>query len=201
MSATRRTPRGREAVREALLAAATELFAARGTAAVSIRDVAAHAGVNHGLVHRHFGAKERLVAAVMEQLRSQLQAELPGPDEEVALGSLLQAAWRATRRHRAWWQILARALLDGEDPRRLQASFPVIDRLRGAIARADPGPLRGLDPRLLTALVVAAGLGLLAFGPFVRAAVGLSDAAWRRYEDALPELLAATLVGGPPAAR
>lgn len=52
--------------RDALLAAALELFAERGPAAVSLREVAARAGTNLGLIHRHIGSKRDLVAEVLE---------------------------------------------------------------------------------------------------------------------------------------
>ena len=46
--------------------AALELFAARGVAATSIRDVAQAAGVSPGLVQHHFGTKDGLRKAVDE---------------------------------------------------------------------------------------------------------------------------------------
>ena len=49
---------GRDEVVAAVLEAASELFAARGPAATSIRDIAAKSNVNHGLVFRHLGSKE-----------------------------------------------------------------------------------------------------------------------------------------------
>ena len=61
-------PTGREEVAAAILEAATELFAERGPAATSIRDIAARSKVNHGLVFRHFGTKDQLVGAVLENL-------------------------------------------------------------------------------------------------------------------------------------
>src|SRR6516164_10691200 len=67
-------PVGREAVVAAVLTAAAELFAERGPAATSIRDIAARSGVNHGLVYRHLGAKENLVAAVLEHLSQEVAA-------------------------------------------------------------------------------------------------------------------------------
>src|ERR1700761_9750515 len=68
----RETPTGREEVAAAILAAAPELFAQRGPAATSIRDIAAQSKVNHGLVFRHFGTKENLVGAVLDHLGEQL---------------------------------------------------------------------------------------------------------------------------------
>ncbi|MGB0971759.1 MAG: helix-turn-helix domain-containing protein, partial [Mycobacterium sp.] len=69
-SATRRSPQpiGREEVAAAILTAAADLFAERGPAATSIRDIASRSRVNHGLVFRHFGTKEQLAGAVLDHL-------------------------------------------------------------------------------------------------------------------------------------
>ena len=47
-----------------MLAATRDLVAERGPDGFSVRDIAARAGVNHALVHRHFGTK----ADVLEQM-------------------------------------------------------------------------------------------------------------------------------------
>ena len=51
--------------REKLLAAGTELFAAKGFAGVSIRELATAAGVNSALISYHYGGKEGLYEAVI----------------------------------------------------------------------------------------------------------------------------------------
>src|SRR5262249_27423330 len=51
-------PVGRAEVVAAVLESAADLFAERGPAATSIRDIAARSRVNHGLIHRHFGSKD-----------------------------------------------------------------------------------------------------------------------------------------------
>ena len=51
--------------KEKLLPAAAQLFAERGFAGVSIREVAAAAGVNSALISYHFGGKEGLYEAVV----------------------------------------------------------------------------------------------------------------------------------------
>ncbi|BAU48344.1 TetR family transcriptional regulator [Sulfurifustis variabilis] len=56
-----------EAVREALLRAARELFAQRDFRAVSVRGIAARAKVNPALVHYHFGDKRGLYRAMLQQ--------------------------------------------------------------------------------------------------------------------------------------
>jgi AcrR family transcriptional regulator len=62
--------------RRKVLAAAGELFAARGVAAVSMDDVAAAAGVGKGTLYRRFGDKSGLAAALLDERESQLQREL-----------------------------------------------------------------------------------------------------------------------------
>src|SRR5579859_3138455 len=50
--------------RETILDTAERLFAERGVAATSIRDITGAAGVNLGAINYHFGTKQDLVAAV-----------------------------------------------------------------------------------------------------------------------------------------
>ncbi len=71
-------PVGRDAVKTALIESAAELFAERGIKDVSLREIAAHAGVNLGLIHRHFGSKEVLRRAAQEFLASKFQEQLGG---------------------------------------------------------------------------------------------------------------------------
>lgn len=51
-----------EVVRAELLAAATELLSERPAGDVTVRDIAARAGVQHSMITRHFGSKRALIA-------------------------------------------------------------------------------------------------------------------------------------------
>ena len=65
--------------------AALELFASRGIATTTIRDVASAAGVSPGLVQHHFGTKDGLRKAVDEYVLEDALAtitDLPGPLDE-----------------------------------------------------------------------------------------------------------------------
>src|SRR5262245_25725199 len=73
-SSSQPRPWGREAVMTAVLDAATALFAARGPASVSVRDIASAARINHALVHRHFGSKQDMLRAVLERAAQEMAA-------------------------------------------------------------------------------------------------------------------------------
>ena len=166
--------RGREAVRAALLTAATELFADRGPARVSVRDIAARAGVNHGLVHRHFGSKDAVLRAVLDHQWETLLRPVDAAPEDL---ELLAWLWQPEAVPEAGWRIMARALLDGYAARDLRRNFAVMQRLVAAGRRQqESGRMAAeFDPRIVAAGGVAMVLGWLVFEPFLIAATGMDD--------------------------
>jgi len=58
-------PRDREATRQALLAAGTELFASHGFDGAKVDAIASHAGVNKALISYHFGGKKGLYTEIL----------------------------------------------------------------------------------------------------------------------------------------
>lgn len=66
--------------RTRVLAAAGELFAARGIADVTMDDIAARAGVGKGTLYRRFGDRSGLAAALLDERERDLQSRiLTGP--------------------------------------------------------------------------------------------------------------------------
>src|SRR5688500_10707394 len=51
----------------AILRAAAELMAEHSPSDVSLREIAARAGVNYGLIHRHYGTKDRLLVQIFQE--------------------------------------------------------------------------------------------------------------------------------------
>ena len=153
---------------EAVLDAAADLFAVRGPAATSIREVAARSGVNHGLVYRHFGTKEELVSAVLDHVSDRFNQALDSGSDQ---------AGRVAERQ---WRVLARAILDGYPVGRLQRRFPFVDEL---VEEARGATGDDVAARLAAGHVVALELGWRLFEPFLRSATGLEDfdpdALWR----------------------
>src|SRR4051812_30151379 len=68
---TRQTERA-EATRAALVAAARELFAQRGYAAVGTEEIVQRAGVTRGALYHHFAGKRELFRAVYEDVEREL---------------------------------------------------------------------------------------------------------------------------------
>jgi len=68
-------------VRSALLEAARELFEEKGYAGATTREIADRAGVNEGLIFRHFECKANLFSATMSApLSEMLSAFMASPD-------------------------------------------------------------------------------------------------------------------------
>ncbi|WP_083198754.1 TetR/AcrR family transcriptional regulator [Mycobacterium malmoense] len=156
------SPTGRDMVVAAILDSASQLFAERGPAAASIRDIAARARVNHGLVFRHFGSKEKVVAAVLDHLAAQLTALM----DRGASRDEIQAAGDHQLR------VIARALLDGYPAGQLQTAFPAAARLLEEIRAQHPAAEAA---RLAAAHVSALLLGWQVFEPLLRSATGMND--------------------------
>ena len=153
---------GRDEVVAAVLRSAADLFAERGPAATSIRDIAAHSHVNHGLIHRHFGSKDRLVAAVLDYLGGHLADLLA---EGADGGRVSTAVERQLR-------VIARASLDGYQIGKLQERFPTMEILIESVRSRHASEQ---DARLAAAHTIALQMGWYLFGGFLRAATGLED--------------------------
>ncbi|MFG1929183.1 TetR/AcrR family transcriptional regulator [Mycobacterium sp. NPDC048908] len=153
-------PLGRAEVVAAVLESAADLFAERGPAATSVRDIAARSRVNHGLIHRHFGSKDRLVAAVLDHLGE----HLAGLVSAAADGGAIAAAVNRQLR------VIARTSLDGYSIGELQKRFPTMEILLSSVRARHSDEL---DARLAAAHTVALQLGWVLFGDFLRASTGL----------------------------
>src|SRR5690606_26679933 len=84
------------ALRARLIAAATDCFAARGFADVTVAEVGESAGVTKGGVYFHFRSKEALFYALVDHWRLALRSRLPDDGAELPGVELLErtaAAW------------------------------------------------------------------------------------------------------------
>jgi AcrR family transcriptional regulator len=148
----------------ALIDAVIHLLAERSAADISVRDAAARAGVNHGLVHRYFGSKDDLVRAAIRQTSALVDAARPATPRTAWSYALFRARPELAL-------IIARCCLDGPrdvlrhvaPPPRLRREFYGL--IRAALDRAGLG--RTIDARVLNAVGVSALLGWIVFRPLL----------------------------------
>ena len=176
------------------MSAAAELFAARGPDGVSLREIAAHAGLNYGLIHQYVGSKDELLRLVIAQSTSTTAARFAQADGVAEALELLQGPVGTDRP--PYPRLLAWAILQGRDPRELAGPSPALPKLiamlpaQGAADRPadpdpdsdadpapDPAPDLAEDPRLRAAAIAALTLGWSLFGTYVSYAAGLDDVA------------------------
>jgi AcrR family transcriptional regulator len=77
----------REDRQASILQAAARAFARTGFASTSMDDVATEAGISRLIVYRHFGSKEELYRAVLEQVRARLKERIDGAIERPEPGA------------------------------------------------------------------------------------------------------------------
>jgi AcrR family transcriptional regulator len=136
-----------------ILNVAERLFAERGYSNVSVRDIAAEAGVTHPLIYYHWGSKEGLLAATVARSQGRVRARLEAAG---AVDAAVIAADETLRHNRLYVLTLTRALLDGMPPSSWPGGFPGIEAALAMLldeARADGEDETGA--RLRLACVVA----------------------------------------------
>lgn len=172
----RRRSRGRPAgeastdVRGALLEAARDRFLERSYRDVSVRELAAAAGVNPAMVRYYFGDKQGLYAAMLQQvigpLAVRVEAMLAQPgDREADLPGFLRAYMQAAAANPWLPRLILRDVLapDGAFRDRFVAQFagrlaPKVADLAGRHARGSAPQVPPLDPRLTVVSMLSLGL-------------------------------------------
>ena len=114
--------RGRDAVRQRLLAAAADLLASAPPTEVTGREIAELAGVNHGQIHHYFGSKDGLVAATVEDSTARYH-------QDRLQGGLVFPLPIETSRRSPAWRTLAYLAMTGEWRRPPFEPSPVVASL------------------------------------------------------------------------
>jgi len=186
---------------------ALRLFAERGPDAVTVRQIAAAAGVSPGLVSHHFGSKDGLRQAVdahVLALFGVMLGELTSADlyDPGAAGSLAEAVVRHLPPDSPVPGYLRRLLLAGGDSgrelfRRLyEGSRTALDALAEAGLAAP-----GADPAVRAAILMSNDLAVLLLREQLTDVVGtdpLSAAGMARWGRELLAIYAAGLMTPPP---
>jgi AcrR family transcriptional regulator len=141
--------------RQQLLDAVVEEVAVRGIGDRSLRDVASAVGTSHRMLLHHFGSRDELVLAIVEEVERRQMALLPQLPQEPA--DAIAAMWADLRRpelrpfERLFFECYARGV---------QGEQPFARMLPGAVD-AWLGATSGATDPALARLGLAVGRGLL----------------------------------------
>jgi|GEM_PF-646568 len=197
--AMEKRPRDAERTKTAILDAARRLFAERGIKTVSIRDIAAAAGVSHGLIQQYFGTRESMVAGIIKrEIDAVMSIPPPIPDgtDDVDLEYPRRMLRDGMKSFRDFALIIMRAELAGIEPEKmLDPALPtpamhLASAIAGRRAKRPPHDLPAMDPRLVSAYINAALFGFGAMAPWLMTSVGLQP---EEYEQRIDELVTITV--------
>lgn len=184
--------------RDRLIAAAESLFARRGYAGTSIRDLGDTLGIAGSSVLHHVGSKRRLYAAVLDRIAGSLGTVLKSIDDGPAAEGVARFAERMmiwSEQHPDYVQILLRETMENPDRLGRAHRLPLADFMRRAWAVAGRAVRRrpGLDPDMLLVAVIGAITYFQIASPTIAALQGESDPRRmrRRFAETMQTALAA----------
>ncbi len=168
-----RPPAGGPDTREAILAAARELFAERGYATTTMRAVAGRAGVDPALIHHYFGTKDGLLEQALTlpvdpaRVLAGVQADPEHLGEQVVRRVL--TAWDAPH---AQTRLVALLRIAMSHERGAELLRELITRSVLHVVQSHTDP----DRSLLRASLAASQLGGIAMGRYLLKVPALADA-------------------------
>lgn len=167
-------PRGREAIKEAILQVTEKLLAKHSPTEISLRQIAKAANINHSLIHRYFGTKENVILAVHERIISKLGEQFSVID---SLDGNVEMLFKISEQNPSRRILLARAMLDGADPHLIRHHFPTVQKLIELLKKkkgeaAEPSEY---DAETLAAFFAGAVMGWFLYEPFLLASTGLEN--------------------------
>lgn len=181
----------------AILDAARRLFAERGIRTVSIRDIAAEAGVSHGLVQQYFGTRDRMVAGIIQ---NEIDAVMSVPqlkmneEADIDLEEIRRTLRDGMGNFRDFARIIMRAELDGIEPEKMidpDASTPAMHLASAIAAMKARSPLKdrkGLNPKLVSAYINAALFGFATLSPWLMTSIGMKPEDHEKVTDEILEI-------------
>jgi len=184
--------------RREILAAAARVFASKGFAKATTREIADEADVAEGTLYNYFRGKREMLLALADEMETPLDAAMiavSGRDDRAAIVALFEAALAFSETQIPFLRaLLSEAWVDDD---LLEQFFTarlarVEERLRAYIAeRIAAGVFRPFDPALGARIVVGMYLGLML--PIVRGIAPLPSPEERR---ALAETLTDLILDG-----
>jgi TetR/AcrR family transcriptional regulator len=158
--------------RASILEAALRLFARRGYAASTTRDLAAAAGVTEPVLYRHFPSKAALFAALLREVGDRVVARLERivageAGAEGRLRALAEGLPRLVSELDAEVRVLTGAAATHPDPAARDAVRSAYARVAAFLARSlrEAGLRPGVDPTAAGHLLLEVGVGASILDP------------------------------------
>jgi AcrR family transcriptional regulator len=171
----------------AILRAAAELMAEHSPSSVSLREVAARAGVNYGLIHRHFGTKDRLLVALFQEFVLYGGQYIRSSD---TIHDAIEGTFTADQG--GWARIFSWVALDGVPPEQTFRDTSIMADFQRLIGeewqQGGPAPTRRerFDPRVVSSFVMLMISVWDFYAPYMRQVDDWGD---RTKDDARAEVL------------
>jgi len=167
-----KVPRGGEAIKEAILRSTEKLLSKHSPTEISLRQIASAANLNHSLIHRYFGTKENVILAVHERIINKLGEQFSAIE---SLDGNIGRLFKINEQNPSRRILLARAMLDGAEPRLIRHHFPTVHQLIELLRKkkSETAAPSEYDAETLAAFFVAAVMGWFLYEPFLLAATGL----------------------------
>lgn len=203
MAEPKRMRRPPEEARRLILEAAQARLASTGPDGLRLQDIARDAGISHPTILHHFGSREGLVRALVQQAVNELKDKLlgtiatSGASTEAELDQVFEAFRGGLAQRLAW---LATFGGTGEHAENHHVMRDIVDTIQTRReAAAPPGAAVNRDDAdFLVHLVATAAFGDAMFGPQLRRSAGhIPDAAIERRYRAWLAVLVRRMFGAP----
>ena len=196
-----------------ILAATRDVLADKGPAGLSMRLVAAQAGVNQAMIHYYYGSKDRLIDAVVQREVIGVLRDLVGGLEGHLDPAELFVQYPARlldvlRRDRVRLQLLR--MIMGTEPQRMLRAIRTLGRfgilglseqLQGMLGAAQAeGRLAAAPPASLLLFLLANAYGLVFMEPVAHEITGFSladDEAWAQHREHMTNLIRGGILAAP----
>jgi TetR/AcrR family transcriptional regulator, repressor for neighboring sulfatase len=185
-------PHGKDEIIESIIEATLSLWAAQGPAKLSLRGIASRAGVNYGLVYRHFKTKDAVIrAALNRRLENGLQSIAGRNDLMGVMDAFLDQSTGSYARLLAW-ATLQYVLQDIMPPQDL-----VLQRTLELARQRETGEGDADEAKsaVLVGSLIAMVYGWRLFAPYLVPELGLEGLSQEQLDALIREVMAAAIEG------
>jgi AcrR family transcriptional regulator len=163
-----------------LLDAVEILCAETSPSDVTMRKVAAKAGLSVGLAYRYFESREALFGAAMDRMAERIAAAAVGDDPIMAVNAL----WKAADDNPAFPRLVTSMILSGQDVTEVMSKHPLMRDIARSAAELGMD-----DPKTIAAATALVTIAEAMYGSMINRAIGRDPRDPRLY-DAVAAMMA-----------